>query len=206
MAVRAVAGVRAPVIEGGDGACTAGERDLGSPSRRVTEEEEAVKRLALLAALTFVATGVAAVFAAGAGARQTTEETLKFYESEKGSTFRFVDNPPKSRRRGEPTVSAGDFFVIFQPLETKSRQRIGKLHVACFAIRGSRRFERATFLCHGRIRLAGGTVTLEGVVRLTGGLIRVAITGGTGTHEGAGGAFTSQDTRGRSVDTLHLVP
>jgi hypothetical protein len=59
-----------------------------------------------------------ALFAGSGGAQAPGSRTLTFTEGQRGSTFKLVDNPPRSPGRTERTfrLSAGDFFVFTNPL------------------------------------------------------------------------------------------
>ena len=136
--------------------------------------------------------------------------TITLFERENAGTFRFVDNPPKSRAKGEePDISSGDEFVLTIPLFHRSKDRAGTLHGHCVATRGRKSFTRTTFLCRAIIKLGTGSLVIEGVFEGSGPSEEspFAITGGTGAYEGARGSFTSRELRGgRTEDKIRLLP
>jgi len=166
------------------------------------------QRPVILAAAAGAAAAAAAVLAAGGSAQAPVARTLTFTETDRGSTFRVVDNPPRSRRarQGFPTrVSAGDTIVISQRLVQGSGPATGTIHVSCTATTGrAQRFDRAVFVCHATTTLPDGTIALEAALRFGDQGVTAAVTGGTGAYEGARGTFTSAGNP--SVDTFRLLP
>ena len=164
-------------------------------------------RLVILVVAAGVA-AVAAVLAAGGSAQAPGTRTLTFRETDRGSTFGIVDNPPRSRRtrQGSPTrVSAGDTVAISQRLVQGSGPATGTIHVSCTATTGrAQRFDRAVFVCHATTTLPDGTIALEAALRFGDQGVTAAVTGGTGAYEGARGTFTSAGDP--SVDTFRLLP
>ena len=161
----------------------------------------------LTATAVTAAAATAAVLAAGGSAQAPGTRTLTFRETDRGSTFAAVDNPPRSRsRRGFPTrFSAGDTLAFSQPLIQGSGPATGTLHATCTATTGrAQRFERVVFECHGTTTLPNGTITLEGAVRFGDEHAIIAVTGGTGAYTGARGTFTSAGNP--STDTFTLLP
>jgi hypothetical protein len=164
-----------------------------------------VKRLTLLSAMLSTAIVLVAVLAPAGNADHPGSQTLTFVERNSQATFRFVDLPPRSRSRGEPTVSPGDVVVGSNRLYDESNERrVGRFFFQCRAIVRRARFERVPFLCAGAFKLSGGTLTLEAVVTFSQDPIRGAITGGTGAYEGASGGVTFDNRRRTSVDTVHF--
>ncbi|MGH2716205.1 MAG: hypothetical protein ACRDM7_20445 [Thermoleophilaceae bacterium] len=162
-----------------------------------------MKRFALLTTPLAAAVSLVAVLVASAGADHPGSQTLTFVERNNQGTFRFVDNPPKFRGRGEPSVSAGDMFLGSSPLyNAANTQRAGRLFFKCTAVVGNRRFERSSFLCEAIAKLRNGELALD--VLFKGSDPSGAVTGGTGAYEGASGSFTSDERRRTSVDTFHF--
>jgi len=132
------------------------------------------QRPVILAAAAGVA-AAAAVLAAGGSAQAPGARTLTFRETDRGSTFGVVDNPPRSRRtrQGFPTrVSAGDTVAISQRLVQGSGPATGTIHVSCTATTGrAQRFDRAVFVCHATTTLHGrhGRARGRPAVRRPGG-------------------------------------
>jgi hypothetical protein len=147
----------------------------------------------------------AAILAVGGSAQVPGPRTLTFTEVNKGSTFGFVDNPPRSPRlHGFPTrASVGDSIALSQPLADQGRPA-GTLHVSCTATRAGR-FDKAAFVCDAVARLRDGNIALEAALRFADSQVTAAVTGGTGAYSGARGTFTSRGER-PTVDTFVLLP
>ena len=162
------------------------------------------RRGALVVAVLAGAAALVAVFAGTGSAGQPGSTTLTLVERNNQGTFRFIDNAPKSRRHGEPSVSLGDVFVGSNPLyNADNTRREGRLFFKCTAVRGGKRFDRSTFLCEATARLSNGTLAISAL--FTGGNPAGPVIGGTGAYERASGSFTSEDRRNTTVDTLHFV-
>lgn len=149
---------------------------------------------ALLSALTVLAfTGTA-----------TAATTITFKEPEKGSTFAFIDNVPKTKtKHGFPQkISAGDVFVFTNPLEAQGKQ-IGHLKAVCTAT-GNGSFQNAGFNCNGTFFFTGKG-TLIAAASIGSGKTEGAITGGTGSYAGARGTFVSKEGKGSSTVTVSLL-
>jgi hypothetical protein len=150
--------------------------------------------LSCLGALTFASTALAA------------NTVLTFKEPEKGSTFAFVDNAPKSpTKHGFPTLfSAGDVLIFTNPLQAQGKT-VGRIRVVCTATQnaGAENFAGAGFICEGIAKIPGGSLTFSAM--LTEGTTEGAITGGTGTYAGATGTFVSKEGKGSSTDTITLI-
>src|SRR5689334_5562499 len=67
---------------------------------------------------------VFAVAALAAPAVARADTTLTFKEVDKGATFAFIDNPPKSKHH---RASAGDQFIVTTPLVDNAGKHIGRL-------------------------------------------------------------------------------
>jgi hypothetical protein len=163
---------------------------------------------AVIAATTGAAilVATAAAFAGSGSAQAPTGRTLTFTEGQRGSTFKLVDNPPRSPGRTERTfrLSVGDFFVFTNPMLDAAGQRAGTLRGTCDVTRGGR-FERAFFLCHAVAKLRNGDIAIEAATPL-GDVTRAPITGGTGLYNGARGTFSSREQGRRTIDTFELLP
>jgi hypothetical protein len=148
----------------------------------------------------------AALFAGGGSAQAPGPRTLTFTEADRGSSFRFVDTPPRSRGQSERTLrlSMGDVLVLRNPLVSGTGQRAGTLHATCVATRGGR-LGRAFFVCHGAVTLRDGQIAIEVPTRI-GDISTGSITGGTGAYNGTRGTFTSREQGPRTIDTFELLP
>lgn len=129
------------------------------------------------------------------GTATAATTTLHFEETEKGSTFAFIDNAPKAKRHhGFPTMfSAGDMIVMNNPL-VEGGKRIGHLQALCTATRSTRNFNAADFNCTGTFFLQGGTLVASATI--AGKTTEGAILGGTGKYAGARGTFNAPETKG----------
>jgi hypothetical protein len=156
----------------------------------------------LLASAAGAALAVAA--AVPASAQAPAAQTLTFKEVDKGSTFAFVDNPPKSpRRHGQPTrVSPGDLFVFAEPLQDTAGRPFGRLRVTCFITKaGTAATPHGD--CLGVFSLPTGQLWASasiGATTTTG-----AILAGTGAYANMHGTFVSKDTKTGADDTVSLV-
>jgi hypothetical protein len=158
-----------------------------------------------LLALAAVAT-VGGAFATSALAQSPPEGStvLTFRELEKGSTFRFVDNAPKTKmgRNGPMKVSAGDMVLLKIPLADGTGARVGTVRVTCTAPAPTKAF---SFDCLGVFRLTSGDIWVTASLSLRSSTTTGAIIGGTRSYAGARGYFTSTGSR-NSIDTLILLP
>jgi hypothetical protein len=163
-----------------------------------------MRKVPSLLALTALLCCVGALaFAASASAANTV---LTFKEPEKGSTFAFVDNAPKSQlKHGFPTAfSAGDEIIFTNPLEAEGKT-VGKIRVVCTATKNasSEHFAAAGFLCSGLAKIPGGSLAFAAL--LSEGATEGAVTGGTGSYAGASGTFVSKEGKGSSTVTITLL-
>jgi hypothetical protein len=142
-----------------------------------------------------------------AAAAQST--TLTFKESEKGSTFAFIDNAPTSKKKhGFPTkISPGDEIVTTNPL-TEGGKTIGKLRARCTATAAANTsnpeaFVAAHFICEGVFTFGGSSIF--GNARIVKGGTEGVVTGGTGKYAGASGTILSKEGKGGSTTTITLL-
>lgn len=169
-----------------------------NPSTQLRRLATAVALAAPLIALASVGTAAAA---------QGT--TLTFKESEKGSTFTFVDNAPTSKKmHGFPTkISPGDEIITTNPL-TEGGKTIGKLRARCTATAAAstntqEAFAAAHFICEGVFSLGGGSIF--GNARIVKGGTEGVVSGGTGKYAGASGTILSKEGKGGSTTTITLL-
>ena len=144
---------------------------------------------------------------APATAQSDNGQTLTFKEVNKGSTFKFIDNPPRAKNPRRPSVSAGDAFVVTTPLASNAGKHIGRLQATCTFTKGaSSPNKAASAICYGVFTFAQGQ--LDALVAMantnstttTGGII-----GGTGTYAGARGTLKSVQTKTGGNDTVTLL-
>jgi hypothetical protein len=171
-----------------------------------------MRRTAMLGIAAVAATVAVAVVATSGSAQQGQgkgqERTIVLTERDRGSTFRFIDNPPRSRlNRGEfpRRISTGDEFVATSPVyDAANTTRVGSFYAHCSVVLGRKTFGRSRFLCDAIHKLADGSLSLHATFMGSETIVGSVI-GGTASYEGANGSFTSQEQRGSSKDTLHLL-
>jgi hypothetical protein len=151
--------------------------------------------------LSGVLAGLLVLAGPAAAAPASTSTTITFTEVVKGSTFEFVDNPPKQKSEAGP-ISAGDQFVATSPL-VMGGKTVGKERIACTATSTSKSFEGAHFLCSGAFVLPAGQIFLEAIVGAPH--LEGAVTGGTGAYAGASGSFSVKERKTSSVVTVTLL-
>jgi hypothetical protein len=134
-----------------------------------------------------------------------SERTFRLIEDE--GTFRFIDNPPRSRDRRNPRISAGDILLLTNRVLNEANTPVGRLLVDCTAVRGGRTFERAYYQCEGTYRLGNGVLTiLAGFRGSEVETLTYPVVGGTGAYEGARGSIRSRPLAGdRTESTFHLL-
>jgi hypothetical protein len=161
-----------------------------------------MKRLAIVLPAAAAATAVLALMSAS-GSAQTPGTTLQLFESEKGASFGFVDNPPKSKN---DRASVGDVFAFNSPVLDQAREtRLGVLSVQCTVTRPGKE-SKAEAACTGAFRLEDGMITLTTSIKGSPKTVTAAVTGGTGAYNGARGSLTSTTVKGGSEDTITLLP
>jgi len=165
-----------------------------------------MKRIHVLAVGGLAATVGALVLVTSGSAQSTGERTLTFFESGKGSTFRFIDEPPKSGRRH--TISVGDEIVFSDPiLDHRGGSLVGRSYGTGTFVKGNKP-SNGLVLGRGSLKLADGSIVVEGLLRSSDSphTDTLAVIGGTGAYEGARGSFASEQTSSGSQDTIHLLP
>jgi hypothetical protein len=110
---------------------------------------------------------------------------------------------------GAPGPSLGDELVFSEKLSRRGRD-VGVSGVVCVATQVTPPYDVTDFHCVGTLRLRRGQITLQGLIEVQGetdmGPFIVAITGGTGAYEGAGGTAIVRDvSETRSIYRLHLL-
>ena len=126
--------------------------------------------------------------------------SLVFREVQKGSTFGFVDNPPRSKNPRRPRPSAGDDLVFTIPLAKGGRAR-GTLRATCTITSIVKR--RTSALCYGVLALKEGElVVVVSSSNLDDPTTTGSIVGGTRAYAGAHGTFVSATTKDGTIDTV----
>lgn len=146
-----------------------------------------------------------AVAALAAPAAAHADTTLTFKEVDKGSTFHFIDNPPKATKRSH-RPSAGDEFVITTPLADASGKHIGRLQAQCTVTKPGKTDSTTASICFGVFSFANGTLdAMVAQTNLNSVTTKGGIIGGTGAYAGARGSFVSKQTKTGSNDTVDLL-
>jgi hypothetical protein len=164
-----------------------------------------MKRLTTL--LLAAALGAVLLLPGSASAQGTT---LTFYEPDAGSTFRFIDNAPKSPASNPESkryrFSVGDEVVFTSPLfDRKGGTRQGTLYTAAKIVKGGR-FDQVSLIASAIYVLNDGSqISAAGLFSFSKP-VSVAITGGSGRYAGARGSLTSTTAKDSSTDTLTLLP
>jgi hypothetical protein len=153
------------------------------------------------------ATAALAVPSGGAQAPGAT--TLSFYEPDAQSTFKIVDNPPKTfgKRPGPKSrFTTGDKLTFSSALfDKKGGTRQGRLYGDGTIVKGGT-FDTARILATGTYVLNDGSqISVQGYFSLSKDST-VSVVGGTGRYEGARGHLLSTSTSDSSTDTLTLLP
>jgi Dirigent-like protein len=172
-----------------------------------SEGEVAVKRTVL-----FVAVGVFALWAQAGSAQAPAPTTLSLYESATGSTFKIIDNAPKSPVTNPGSkkyrFSVGDGFLFSnRVLDHKGGTRIATLYGEGTVVKG-KTFASASVMLHVVVVFTNGDqINAHGVFAFAQNDVRLAIVGGTGAYAGARGFVVSHSNPDdSSQDTLTLLP
>jgi hypothetical protein len=152
---------------------------------------------------------VAALATALPAEAQAPPAPLTFTELDKGSTFRYIDHPPRARlRNGLPDrTSAGDQLVFMNPLADAAGTSIGRLHAAC-TVTSTGRINRLEAECVGRVGLSSGSnIFVAAPISFSAeGPVVGAVIGGTGAYAGARGTFTSTSAGRDQRTTITFLP
>jgi hypothetical protein len=162
-----------------------------------------------VAVLATATAGLALVAPAGVAQAPGTT-TLTFFEPDAGSTFRIVDNAPKSPTTNPQSrryrFSAGDTLTLSSRLfDRQGGTRQGTLYAHAVVVSG-RTFASIRLLATGSYVLTDGSqIEIAGVVSLSRPS-RFAIVGGSGRYAGARGSVASTSNANSSTDVLTLLP
>lgn len=137
---------------------------------------------------------------AAMGTAQSTQST--FTVVEQPGTFHFVDLPPAQKHPN--SASAGDEFVFINTL-TQGGNRVGRAQAGCTFTKAGHA-KNPLLQCEGSFMLHGSELTVAGAIALNSNTMHIAITGGTGKYEGAGGQIIAVNhPDGSSTDTVHVI-
>ncbi len=165
-----------------------------------------MKRLAISLSTAGAAIATVAVLSAPGSAQDPGGTTLEVFERERGTSFGFVDNPPRAKNRRDQRVTVGDVFAFNSPVFDESRKtRLGALSVQCTVTRPGKEAQSES-VCSGAFRLRDGTIALTGTLKGSPRTVVIPITGGTGEYNGARGTLRSTTVKNGSVDVLEMLP
>jgi Dirigent-like protein len=172
-----------------------------------SEGEVAVKRTML-----FVAVGVFALWAQAGSAQAPAPTTLSLYESAIGSTFKIVDNAPKSPVKNPGSkkyrFSVGDGFQFSnRALDHKGGTKVATIYGDGTVIKGKTFASASVMLQVVVVFTNGDQINAHGVFAFAQNDVRIAIVGGTGAYAGARGFVVSHSNADdSSQDTVTLLP
>jgi hypothetical protein len=161
-----------------------------------------VKRLAicLSVACAGLVTAVAVVATSGAQQSGPPTGTLDFVVPERGSKFKFVDNPPLRKE------SAGDMAILTGHLRGANGASQGRFQAYFVATKGGD-FDRAfRGQVSGTFMLPAGDIVIEGVTDDKRATEPLPIVGGTGSYAGARGVVVVTDTKRETRFHLAFLP
>lgn len=169
------------------------------------------KHIAALGAIAALAAG--GIAAQGGSAQAPGSTTLTFYSPDAGSTFKIIDNAPKSPVKNPESpkyrFSIGDQLIVSAPLlDKKGGTRQGKAYVAVTVV-GGRTFRDISAEATGTYVLTDKSqIDVVGFFNFSSSGTRLPIVGGTGRYEGVRGSVSSvnDENDNSSTDTLTLLP
>jgi hypothetical protein len=150
-----------------------------------------MKRLAISLGVACAALVAAVAVVGTSGAQQVGPPTgtLDLVTPQRGSKFRFVDNPPLRKE------SAGDMAVLTGRLRGSDGSAQGRFQ-AYFVATKNGNFDRAfRGQASGTFMLPAGDIVIEGVTDDKRDQEPLPIVGGTGSYTGARGVVLVTDTR-----------
>jgi hypothetical protein len=162
--------------------------------------------IAAVLAVLVAAAGATLAFANGEGSSgDDNGEAKTFTVFTKIDQQNFVDLAPTDK------PSLGDMIVFSTTVsETRGGDSIGSSGVVCTIVHVSDDLKTTTSQCVATLSLSGGQITAQGLVTTTEGQTSppfdVAVTGGFGEFEGAGGHVTVEDlSETEERLTFHLL-
>jgi hypothetical protein len=166
------------------------------------------KRTCAVVALGGIA-ATAAIAVPSGGAQAPGASTLSFYEPDAQSTFKIIDNAPKTfgtRPGPKSRFTIGDRLTFSSALfDKKGGTRQGRLYADGAVVKGGS-FDTAQVLANGTFVLNDGSqISVQGYFSFSGNST-VSVVGGTGRYEGVRGHDLSTSSETSSTDTLTLVP
>jgi hypothetical protein len=168
-----------------------------------------MQRRVLLIVVALVAAALVVVVPSGS-AQAPGPKTLTLFEPDESGTFRIVDQKPKSPVKNPESpkyrFSPGDQVILTnRVLDKRGGTALGNIYVNATVMKG-KTFRNVQLIAEAAIRFKDGSqILLGGMFTFADeGAVRVAVTGGTGTYEGASGTLTSTGVDGGELDTITL--
>jgi hypothetical protein len=161
--------------------------------------------------LILAAIAVAAATAMNGNAAASGTHTVAFFEDGNNGTLAFIDNRPHSPVASPDSPKArfslGDQAAFTaRLLDHKDGKAVGEMFATETVMAGTR-YPRVTNLIHAIVRLHDGQIVIDAVVdERDPAKLRGAVTGGTGTYEGARGTFTTHPGNSGNSDQIVLLP
>ena len=155
---------------------------------------------------------VLAVVVPSGNAQAPGPKTITLFEPEEdaGGSFRIIDNAPKSPSKNPESrkyrFSVGDQAIFSNPVyDRQGGTSQGNVYVKATVVKG-KTFANVRLLAEAVIAFNDNSqLVLDGLFSFADeGDVRVAVTGGTGTYEGASGTLTITEVPGGSLDTITL--
>jgi dirigent-like protein len=167
------------------------------------------KRSCVTVAVLAGVAATAAIAVPSGSAEAPSGTTLTFYEPDAQSTFKVVDNPPKTfgtRPGPRSRFSIGDQLAISSALyDRKGGTRQGRLYAHGTIVRGGT-FDKAALSAVGTFVLNDGSqIAVQGYLPFSKAAT-ISVVGGTGRFEGARGHDSTTSDDNSSTDTLTLLP
>jgi hypothetical protein len=171
-----------------------------------------LKRCCVIGVLGGVAATAAVAVPSGSAQAPASPEatTLTFFEPDAESTFKIIDNPPKSPvanlESRKYRFSVGDKLALSSPLyDKKGGTRLGTLYADGTVVKG-KTFTSVSLIATGTYVINDGSqIAIQGYFSFTKDST-AAVIGGTGRYEGVRGHLSSTSTDDDSTDTLTLRP
>jgi hypothetical protein len=167
------------------------------------------KRSAIAVAALGTVAAAAAIAVPSGSAQAPGATTLSFYEPDAQSTFKIVDNAPKtfgSHPGPKSRFTVGDELALSSALyDKKGGTRQGRLYAHGTIVKGGT-FDTAALEASGTFVLTDGSqIAVQGYLSFSKDST-ISVVGGTGRFEGARGHDLATSSSNSSADTLTLLP
>jgi hypothetical protein len=167
-----------------------------------------MRRIYVLLGVVAAVAVVLGIVAVGSGAKKGSGQTLVVFEAEGSLGFNFADTAPASPNPDPESpdfrTSTGDQLSVASSVRNRRGHRVGSLLEQFTAEQGGK-LEESTYLAHAVLRLPHGDIVASGAFH--GESSTLAVVGGTGRYEGAGGTLThGAEENGIAKITVRLLP